>query len=482
MKIFDLNEIIEIIRKKYGKYYKNSKDIKQSAYKNVLREISILRQLRHRNIIQFIEVICFEEEHKVYVVMELAEGGELFRYIVDKIVLGEAAARKFFRQLVSAVEYLHGNFVVHRDLKLENILLNKRQDSIKVADFGLSEVIEPGKLCKKRCGSLQYMAPEIIDDDCGYVGPPSDIWSMGVLLYTMVMGSLPFCECRNERELLAAIASGSYLHKSDISRLSDECIDLLIRILNPNPDTRITMDAIREHPWVNKGYITAPRCALPAYVSVQMVDPDIVNALCYFGFKPREITAKVIANVRCQVVAMYHLLAAKKEAESCNCQRQRRTSFSSPSSEDEIRHANQIRVQVQPSVMTKNYCPLKQKRRLLVEKKRPSSIESVHSLKKQEEQKFVQRERGTIKVDTTSACLYYDPTAATQQQGKSVSSPTTTKSKLPSAVSSLLKKSSVNTRRFSLKSAIIRRLSPRSSPIRQRRNSSPIRVEKCDHS
>ena len=177
IKILDLQEI--------AKKSRTGKTVPQLR-ERVLREVSILQHLQHENIVRLFDAI--EDGHKIYIVMELAEGGELFDYLAAQRRLSESQARLFFRQLVSVIEYCHANFVIHRDLKLENILLDKSLN-LKVVDFGLSNFITPGKLLETHCGSYHYTAPEVMDGG-GYTGPSSDIWSLGVILYAFVFGSL----------------------------------------------------------------------------------------------------------------------------------------------------------------------------------------------------------------------------------------------------------------------------------------------------
>jgi serine/threonine protein kinase len=177
-------------------------------WSDVEREIMVLRRLNHPNIIKLHQVL-YEDEHraahifsvhsgplanlhprKLYMVVELAEAGELFDYIIKKNHLPEEEARKYFRQILGGLEYMHAQLVVHRDLKPENIVLDVHHN-IKINDFGLSNFINPGVRLKNFCGSPVYAAPEIIRKK-SYDGPTADIWSLGVMLFTMVTGHLPW--------------------------------------------------------------------------------------------------------------------------------------------------------------------------------------------------------------------------------------------------------------------------------------------------
>ena len=299
MKVFDLEQLANI-SPRYATVEK--------AEELVVREINILHQLSHDHIVELLDVQC--EGNLIYLIMELGEGGELFDYTCAHKRLSEKKARHFFRQLISVVEYCHGNFIVHRDLKLENILLDKSQENIKVADFGFGNFMQPGKLMMSSCGSYQYVAPEVIKNK-GYVGPSSDIWSMGVILYAMIHGYFPFRHHNVELyHSLEPIMDHDFTVNSSYISLSGS--DLISKLLHPDPFKRITIQKLRLHDWVNVGYISAPRCTLPEYKSVNVVDPDIIAKLCYFGFKPLDIVEKLNSGARCQEVAMYHLLAEKK--------------------------------------------------------------------------------------------------------------------------------------------------------------------------
>ncbi|CAI7846608.1 unnamed protein product [Closterium sp. NIES-54] len=154
----------------------------------VKREIKILRLFMHPHIIRQYEVI--ETPTDIFVIMEYVKCGELFDYIVEKGRLAEDEARRFFQQIISGVEYCHRNMVVHRDLKPENLLLDGK-GNIKIADFGLSNVMRDGHFLKTSCGSPNYAAPEVISGKL-YAGPEVDVWSAGVILYALLCGSLPF--------------------------------------------------------------------------------------------------------------------------------------------------------------------------------------------------------------------------------------------------------------------------------------------------
>lgn len=183
----------------------------------ITREIKILKKVRHPNVIQLYEVSfphphstpfkIIETDKELYMVMEYANGGELFDYIVSHQRLNEKQACKFYHELISGIEYLHKSGVCHRDLKPENLLLDFDK-TLKIVDFGLSNMYEKGETLKTACGSPCYAAPEMIAGK-RYNGLQTDLWSSGVVLYAMVCGYLPF-EDPKTSNLYKKILSADY--------------------------------------------------------------------------------------------------------------------------------------------------------------------------------------------------------------------------------------------------------------------------------
>jgi len=197
--------------------------------------------VRHPNVIQLYEII--ETEKELYMIMEYANGGELFDYIVRHTRLSEKQACKFYLELISGIEYIHQSGVCHRDLKPENLLLDYDL-TLKIVDFGLSNMYEIGATLKTACGSPCYAAPEMIAGK-RYHGLKTDIWSSGVVYYAMVCGYLPF-EDPKTSNLYKKIMSAEYTLPKF---LSGQCKDLIRHILNTDPDTRYTVNDIRSHTW-----------------------------------------------------------------------------------------------------------------------------------------------------------------------------------------------------------------------------------------
>ena len=182
----------------------------------------------------------------IIMVLEYA-GGELFDYLVQHGKMAENKARRFFQQIVCAVEYCHRHKIVHRDLKPENLLLDSDLN-VKIADFGLSNIMTDGNFLKTSCGSPNYAAPEVISGKL-YAGPEVDVWSSGVILYVLLVGRLPF-----DDDLIPAlfkkIATGAYQTPSFVSSGAKHIIHKMLKV---NPVQRISIPDIRQDPWFNEG-------------------------------------------------------------------------------------------------------------------------------------------------------------------------------------------------------------------------------------
>ncbi|KAL3526549.1 hypothetical protein ACH5RR_011205 [Cinchona calisaya] len=267
----------------------------------VRREIKILRLFMHPHIIRLYEVI--ETPTDIYVVMEYVKSGELFDYIVEKGRLQEDEARNFFQQIISGVEYCHRNMVVHRDLKPENLLLDSKCN-VKIADFGLSNIMRDGHFLKTSCGSPNYAAPEVISGKL-YAGPEVDVWSCGVILYALLCGTLPFDD-ENIPNLFKKIKGGIYTLPS---HLSAGARDLIPRMLIVDPMKRITIPEIRVHPWF--------QAHLPRYLAVsppdtvqqaKKIDEEILLEMVKMGFDRDNLIDSLRSRVQNEGTVTYYLL------------------------------------------------------------------------------------------------------------------------------------------------------------------------------
>ncbi|XVF20413.1 hypothetical protein REPUB_Repub11eG0196500 [Reevesia pubescens] len=219
-----------------------------SLMSNIKREISIMSRLNHPYIVKLYEVLATKT--KIYFVMELVKGGELFAKVA-KGRFSEDLSRKYFQQLISAVGYCHSRGVFHRDLKPENLLVDEN-GNLKVSDFGLSAItdqIRPDGLLHTLCGTPAYVAPEILTKK-GYDGAKVDVWSCGVILFVLNAGYLPF----NDPNLMVMYKK---IYKGEFrcpKWMSSDLKRFLSRLLDTNPETRITIHEILKDPWFNKGY------------------------------------------------------------------------------------------------------------------------------------------------------------------------------------------------------------------------------------
>ncbi|CDP13925.1 unnamed protein product [Coffea canephora] len=223
------------------------KILKVGLINQTKREISVMALIKHPNVLQLYEVMATKT--KIYFVLEYAKGGELFNKVA-KGKLKEDIARKYFQQLITAVDFCHSRGVYHRDLKPENLLLDEN-GNLKVSDFGLSALAESRRqdgLLHTTCGTPAYVAPEVISRK-GYDGAKADIWSCGVILFVLLAGYLPFHES-NLMDMYRKISKAEYKCPN---WFPPEVRRLLSRILDPSPYTRISIAKIMENTWFRKG-------------------------------------------------------------------------------------------------------------------------------------------------------------------------------------------------------------------------------------
>ncbi|XP_070533974.1 MAP/microtubule affinity-regulating kinase 3-like [Ptychodera flava] len=276
-----------------------------SSLQKVHREVRIMKLLDHPNIVKLFEVI--ETEKTLYLVMEYASGGEVFDYLVAHGRMKEKEARAKFRQIVSAVQYCHQKHVVHRDLKAENLLLDGDMN-IKIADFGFSNEFTPGSKLDTFCGSPPYAAPELFQGK-KYDGPEVDVWSLGVILYTLVSGSLPF-DGQNLKELRERVLRGRYRIPF---YMSTDCENLLKRFLVLNPLKRASLESIMKDKWMNVGYEDDD---LKPYKEPDSDFNDIkrIDIMLGMGYTRKQIEDSLSQYKYDEVMATYLLLGRQKSA------------------------------------------------------------------------------------------------------------------------------------------------------------------------
>ena len=270
----------------------------------LIKEINIQKKLFHPYLTQMYCVI--EKSDDIYLISEYCSKGDIIKNLLEKGTFDESFSCKIFQQIISSLEYLHKNNICHRDIKPENILLTEKLDA-KLTDFGLSRYFKKNELLNSSCGSPIYAAPEMLEGK-SYDGTKIDIWSLGISLYTMVCGELPFVvDDENDIYILMdKIIKGNY---NIPEFLSDECKDLIKNMLVTDPDKRITLEQIKNHKWVNKfnfNYMKSPginidECFLP-------IDIYLIKDICGKNeIKIRELVRDILDNKHNENTIGYYL-------------------------------------------------------------------------------------------------------------------------------------------------------------------------------
>ena len=231
--------------------------------KKIQYETELMQRFNHKNITKILEV--FNDEEYMLIIMEYINGGNLFSFVKKRRKLSEKMARFLFRQIILGIQHIHSKNVVHRDIKLENILIDFN-NNVKICDFGIGRVLKStDELLYDKCGTPMYMAPEIIlaNEGNGYKGFPVDIWSSGITLYIMLSGSLPFSlkKKNNKKENISLNSmknnNNSFLQNQivnikpkEIENISEDAKNLLDGLLNKDPSKRLTCSQILNHPWL----------------------------------------------------------------------------------------------------------------------------------------------------------------------------------------------------------------------------------------
>ncbi|XP_054651505.1 MAP/microtubule affinity-regulating kinase 3a isoform X8 [Dunckerocampus dactyliophorus] len=320
-----------------------------NSLQKLFREVRIMKILNHPNIVKLFEVI--ETERTLYLVMEYASGGEVFDYLVAHGRMKEKEARAKFRQIVSAVQYCHQKHIVHRDLKAENLLLDADMN-IKIADFGFSNEFTLGNKLDTFCGSPPYAAPELFQGK-KYDGPEVDVWSLGVILYTLVSGSLPF-DGQNLKELRERVLRGKYRIPF---YMSTDCENLLKRFLVLNPAKRGTLEVredvenqIMKDRWINAGF---EEDELKPYVEPELdiTDQKRIDVMVGMGYNLDEIQDSLAKMKYDEITATYLLLGRKaSELEPSDSASSSNLSLAKPRPNSELNGQSPSHLKVQRSV------------------------------------------------------------------------------------------------------------------------------------
>lgn len=279
------------------------------SQKKVFQEVYILRKIRNRFVIKILEV--FESERNFLIVLEYAGGGDLLNYVRNKGRLKEEECKKIFRQIVQGALSIHEAGVLHRDFKLDNILLDTEYSMIKICDFGVSKIFQSGELIKDQCGTPAYLAPEIIKNQ-GYQGGSVDIWSIGIVLYTMLCGTIPF-KASNVLDLHKVILTGVFEVPLELSQLAG---DLLKKIIVVDPHTRYSLEEILNHPWfatknpkeIDKSLPQFFPCA-PKENYSEKYQEHIIAHMADLGFPIHYTTDSLISCEINHATATYYLLS-----------------------------------------------------------------------------------------------------------------------------------------------------------------------------
>lgn len=274
----------------------------EHAKRKIFREVYILKKIRSNFVVRILEV--FETEQNFLIVMEYVPGGDLLKYLKTNGKFSEEKCKQLFYQIALGVNTIHKHGILHRDIKLDNIILDKTLTTVKICDFGVSKLVHKGEIIMDQCGTPAYLAPEIVLDK-GYEGFWSDIWSLGVLLYCMICGTVPF-KANTLQELHKAILLGRYDLPEFLSPAVKHLIKHMLKIV---PSNRIPLDQILTHRWFEG-------CA-QAYSEVSMdeetlrLNQDIMREIESFGYPRQYIMNSLEYKSLNHAYATYQLLNSK---------------------------------------------------------------------------------------------------------------------------------------------------------------------------
>ncbi|XP_011896480.1 PREDICTED: serine/threonine-protein kinase BRSK2 isoform X1 [Cercocebus atys] len=292
----------------------NREKLSESVLMKVEREIAILKLIEHPHVLKLHDV--YENKKYLYLVLEHVSGGELFDYLVKKGRLTPKEARKFFRQIISALDFCHSHSICHRDLKPENLLLDEK-NNIRIADFGMASLQVGDSLLETSCGSPHYACPEVIRGE-KYDGRKADVWSCGVILFALLVGALPFDD-DNLRQLLEKVKRGVF-HMPHF--IPPDCQSLLRGMIEVDAARRLTLEHIQKHIWYIGGKNEPePEQPIPRKVqirslpSLEDIDPDVLDSMHSLGcFRDRnKLLQDLLSEEENQEKMIYFLLLDRKE-------------------------------------------------------------------------------------------------------------------------------------------------------------------------
>uniref|UniRef100_A0A8D1I516 BR serine/threonine kinase 2 n=1 Tax=Sus scrofa TaxID=9823 RepID=A0A8D1I516_PIG len=292
----------------------NREKLSESVLMKVEREIAILKLIEHPHVLKLHDV--YENKKYLYLVLEHVSGGELFDYLVKKGRLTPKEARKFFRQIISALDFCHSHSICHRDLKPENLLLDEK-NNIRIADFGMASLQVGDSLLETSCGSPHYACPEVIRGE-KYDGRKADVWSCGVILFALLVGALPFDD-DNLRQLLEKVKRGVF-HMPHF--IPPDCQSLLRGMIEVDAARRLTLEHIQKHTWYIGGKNEPePEQPVPRKVqirslpSLEDIDPDVLDSMHSLGcFRDRnKLLQDLLSEEENQEKMIYFLLLDRKE-------------------------------------------------------------------------------------------------------------------------------------------------------------------------
>ncbi|KAM9366761.1 serine/threonine-protein kinase BRSK2-like [Symphorus nematophorus] len=292
----------------------NREKLSESVLMKVEREIAILKLIEHPHVLKLHDV--YENKKYLYLVLEHVSGGELFDYLVKKGRLTPKEARKFFRQIISALDFCHSHSICHRDLKPENLLLDEK-NNIRIADFGMASLQVGDSLLETSCGSPHYACPEVIRGE-KYDGRKADAWSCGVILFALLVGALPFDD-DNLRNLLEKVKLGVF-HMPHF--IPPDCQNLLRGMIEVDATKRLTLEQIQKHTWYLAGKNEpepeqpVPRkVAIRTLASAEEIDPDVLESMHSLGcFRDKDkLTKDLLSEDDNQEKMIYFLLLDRKE-------------------------------------------------------------------------------------------------------------------------------------------------------------------------